>query len=67
MSQVDLSGAEFEAVIEESTTWNGIVLTDNAAINMDVLDDSKVLLGVNTTSQMNGLNVILYAFILNPL
>ena len=35
MSQVDLSGAEFEAVIEESTLWNGIVLTDNAAINME--------------------------------
>ena len=32
----------------------------NAAINMDVLDDSKVLLGVNTTSPMKGLNVILY-------
>ena len=36
MSQVDLSGAEFEAVIEESTLWNGIVLTDNAAINMEM-------------------------------
>ena len=34
-SAVDLSGAEFEAVLEESTTWNGIVLTDNAAINME--------------------------------
>lgn len=33
----------------------------NAAINMDVMDDSKVLLGVNTTSPMKGLNVILYA------
>ena len=40
MSQVDLSGAEFEAVIEESTTWNGIVLTDNAAINMDLVVNS---------------------------
>lgn len=28
---------------------------------MDVLDDYKVLLGVNTTSPMKGLNVILYA------
>lgn len=31
---LDLSGAEFEALTEASTTWNGIVLTDNAAINM---------------------------------
>ena len=33
-SPVDLSGAEFEAVEKESTTYNGIVLTDNVAINM---------------------------------
>lgn len=32
-SPVDLSGAEFEA-IEKETTFNGILLTDNAAINM---------------------------------
>ncbi len=31
---IDLSGAEFEALTGESTTWNGTVLTDNAAINM---------------------------------
>lgn len=33
-SPVDLSGAEFEAVEGESETWDGIVLTDNDAINM---------------------------------
>ena len=39
-SPVDLSGAEFEAVEKESTTWNGIVLTDNAAINMKQVIDA---------------------------
>ncbi len=34
-SVVDLSGAEFEAVTGETTTWTGLVLTDNAAINMN--------------------------------
>lgn len=33
-SPVDLSGAEFEAVEKESTLWNGLVITDNAAVNM---------------------------------
>ena len=33
-SPVNLSGAEFEAVEGESETWDGIVLTDNAAVNM---------------------------------
>ena len=33
-SPVDLSGAEFEAVEKETTTWNGIVLTDNPAVNL---------------------------------
>ena len=33
-SVVDLSGAEFEAVTGETTTWTGLVLTDNAALNM---------------------------------
>lgn len=33
-SPVDLSGAEFEAVEKESTTFNGIVITDNPAVNM---------------------------------
>ena len=33
-SPVDLSGAEFEALEKEGTTWDGIVLTDNNAINM---------------------------------
>lgn len=39
-SPVDLSGAEFEAVEKESTTWNGIVLTDNAAVNMKQVIDA---------------------------
>ena len=34
VSPVDLSGAEFEAVEKESTAPNGLVLTDNPAINM---------------------------------
>ncbi len=33
-SPVDLSGAEFEAVEKETTTFNGIVLTDNPAVNL---------------------------------
>ena len=33
LSPVDLTGAEFEA-IEQETTFNGILLTDNLAINM---------------------------------
>ncbi len=33
-SPVDLSGAEFEAVEKETTTYSGIVLTDNPALNM---------------------------------
>ncbi len=39
-SPVDLSGAEFEALEKESTTWNGITLTDNAAINMKQVIDA---------------------------
>lgn len=31
---IDLSTAEFEAILEASTLWNGTVITDNAAINM---------------------------------
>ncbi|MBR1522802.1 MAG: DUF4876 domain-containing protein [Bacteroidales bacterium] len=31
---IDLSGAEFEAIIAETTLWNGLVITDNAAVNM---------------------------------
>lgn len=34
MSEVDLSGAEFEAVLKEESTWTGLVLTDNAAPNL---------------------------------
>ena len=30
----DLTGAEFEAILGESTLWNGTVITDNAAVNM---------------------------------
>lgn len=30
----DLTGAEFEALVGETTLWNGTVITDNAAINM---------------------------------
>ncbi len=33
-SPVDLSGAEFEALEKESTTFTGLVLTDNPAVNM---------------------------------
>ncbi len=39
-SPVDLSGAEFEAVEKETTTWNGITLTDNAAVNMKQVIDA---------------------------
>lgn len=31
---IDLSGADFEAITEASTLWNGLVITDNPAINM---------------------------------
>lgn len=34
LSPVDLTGAEFEAVEKESTAPNGLVLTDNPALNM---------------------------------
>lgn len=34
VSPVDLTGAEFEAIEKESTAPNGLVLTDNPAINM---------------------------------
>ena len=30
----DLTGAEFEAIVGESTLWNGTVITDNPAVNM---------------------------------
>ncbi len=33
-SPVDLSGAEFEAIEKETTTYSGLVLTDNPAVNM---------------------------------
>lgn len=31
----DLTSSEFEALVGESTTWNGTVLTDNVAINLE--------------------------------
>ena len=31
---LDLSGAEYEAIEQEKTLWNGIVITDGPAINM---------------------------------
>lgn len=31
---LNLSGADFEAIEKEKTLWNGIVITDNPAINM---------------------------------
>ena len=34
MSVMNLTGAEFEAIEAESTLWNGIVITDNPAVNM---------------------------------
>lgn len=34
LSPVDLTGAEFEAVEKESTAPNGLVITDNPALNM---------------------------------
>lgn len=40
-SPVDLSGAEFEAFVGESTTWNGITLTDEAAINLNHVVNAK--------------------------
>ncbi len=33
-SPVDLTGAEFEALESETTTYSGLVLTDNPAVNM---------------------------------
>lgn len=39
-SPVDLSGAEFEAIEKESTTWNGITITDGPAINMKQVIDA---------------------------
>ncbi len=33
-SPVDLSGAEFEAIEKETTSYSGLVLTDNPAVNM---------------------------------
>lgn len=62
MSPVDLSGAEFEAVIEESTTWNGIVLTDNAAINMEMAVNAS---GYNTPQWLTSVSGSSY-IIFNP-
>lgn len=36
-SPVNLKGAEFEAFCGESTTWTGITLTDEAALNMTMV------------------------------
>lgn len=41
VSPVDLTGAEFEAVEKETTLWNGLVLTDNAALNMQNIVRAK--------------------------
>lgn len=41
LSPVDLTGAEFEAVEKETTLWNGLVLTDNAALNMQNIVKAK--------------------------
>lgn len=60
LSTVNLSGAEFEAVEAESTLWNGIVLTDNAAINMKLAINS---LGYNTPqwlTQVGGDSYIIF-------
>ena len=62
-NSINLSGADFEAILGESTLWNGTVITDNKAINMDrvietgfampqwlvsVGDDAIVLLSTRT-------------------
>ena len=39
-SPVDLSGAEFETFIKAGTLWNGITLTDEAAINLERVVDA---------------------------
>ena len=36
-----MTGAEFEAVEKETTLWNGLVLTDNAALNMQNIVRAK--------------------------
>lgn len=41
VSPVDLSGADFEAIEEEKTLWNGLVITDNPAVNMALAVDAK--------------------------
>lgn len=60
-SKVDLRGAEFEAFCGESTTWNGIVLTDEAALNMELAVNAT---GYNTpqwlTSVSGSTYVIFY-------
>lgn len=40
-SPVDLSGADFEALEEEKTLWNGMVLTNNPAVNMQMTVNAK--------------------------
>lgn len=62
LSVVDLSGAEFEAVLEESTTWNGIVLTDNPAINLSMVVNST---GYNTPQWLTSVGGSTYV-IFNP-
>ncbi len=39
-NSINLSGADFEAILGESTLWNGTVITDNKAINMDRVIES---------------------------
>ena len=39
-NSVDLTGADFEAILGETTLWNGTVITDNPAINMSRVVES---------------------------
>ena len=36
----DLTGAEFEAILGETTLWNGTVITDNPAVNMQLFGET---------------------------
>ena len=59
-SPVDLSGAEFEAVEKESTTWNGITLTDNAAVNMAQVIDADGYQTPQWLTSVSGARYVLF-------
>lgn len=59
-SPVDLSGADFEAIEGESTLWNGIVITDGAAVNLKLGANAAGYTMPQWLTPVGGCNMVIF-------